>query len=191
MTCSAETILKMRIPLFNLLLKGFLVVFLLAGACLADGQSPFYGQVNTDNINLRADSSANAEIICTVKKDSRLYVMLERFGWYKVRLPPGAPCYIKKEFVTLGDDPKAGKVNAPKVNLRLAPTESSPILGWANTDETMAIAELTADGQWYKIIPTLNCYGWVNKRFIIQLAQKHSISEKNIGKKFHSGPKQY
>ena len=106
---------------------------------------PFIGEINADNINIRSDSTVSSEIICKVNKGEQVEVTRERYGWYKIRLPKYAPSFIKKNLVTAIEDKPANsfdklrdsgtelnrnaKVIKNRVNIRLHPNESSPILG--------------------------------------------------------------
>lgn len=142
--------------------------------------SLFRGLVNADNINIRFDATVNSETICTANKGDYLEVVRELYDWYKIRLPKTAPAFVKKNLVRLLDDqdvyPNAepkhikeqsgprSKVAGDRVNIRLHPNESSPILGVAGKDEAINI--LDDKGEWYRIEPVNNSFGWVHKKFI-------------------------
>ncbi len=121
------------------------------------------GEVTSDNINIRTDSTTSAKVICVANKGERLEIVKELYDWYKIRLPKTAPSFIKKSLVTPIDE-KTAKVAKNNVNIRLEPNESSAILGKANENEIINILEDA--GEWYKIEPVSNSYGWVHKRFI-------------------------
>lgn len=53
--------------------------------------------------------------------------------------------------------------------MRLEPNESSIILGKANENEIINIIEDAGD--WYKIEPLNNSYGWVHKQFVTKVAK--------------------
>jgi uncharacterized protein YgiM (DUF1202 family) len=131
---------------------------------------PFQGNVNSDNINLRSDSTVNSKIICTVDKGERLDVILEWHDWYKVRLPKKAPLYIKKNMLecmtsTEKNRPCLGaKVIKDRVNVRLGPTESSPVLGQLKNGEVVNI--LGDPGDWFKVEPVKDSFGWIHKKFV-------------------------
>ncbi|MFA5145198.1 MAG: SH3 domain-containing protein [Candidatus Omnitrophota bacterium] len=138
--------------------------------CPAQPDPPlFQGEVNADNINLRSDSSVTSEVISILNKNEKVEVVLELYEWYKIRLPKPAPCYIKKNLAECsGMSPenkcKNARVLKNKVNIRLHPAESSPILGVADKNETVNV--IKEKGDWYKIEPTQNSFGWINKIFI-------------------------
>jgi uncharacterized protein YgiM (DUF1202 family) len=161
----------------------------------AEEQFPFKGQVDEDAVNIRSDSTVSAQTVCAVKKGTRLDVILEAYDWYKVRLPKQAPAYVKKTLVEcmnsannegLNTDMasrtfkrcESAKILKDRVNIRLWPSESSVILGQADTNEIVNV--ISEAGEWYKIEPIQNSFGWIHKRFvskapaeeIIKLAQK-------------------
>lgn len=149
----------------------------------------FQGEVNADNINIRSDSTTGSEVICKINKSECVDVLLELYNWYKIRLPKIAPSFIKKDFVTLADNNTA-KVIKDNVNIRLRSDTSSPILGKVNKGEVVNILE--DKGDWYKIEPVANSFGWIHKSFVnkleekkIKLAKKskediEAVSNKNI-----------
>jgi len=123
----------------------------------------FQGRINAHNINVRSDSTVNSKIICAVNKGEPVEVVRESYEWYKIILPKAAPSFIKKDLVALIDE-KTAKVLKDNVNIRLQPNESSAILGKAGKNEVINIAE--DNGEWYKIEPLNNSFGWVNKKFV-------------------------
>jgi uncharacterized protein YgiM (DUF1202 family) len=123
----------------------------------------FQGEINANNINIRSDSRVGSKIICIANNGEPVEVIKESYGWYKIRLPKTAPSFIKKNLVGLVDE-KTAKVIKDNVNIRLGPDESSPILGKADKNEVINIVE--ERGEWYKIEPLNNSFGWVNKKFV-------------------------
>ncbi len=123
----------------------------------------FQGQINSDNINIRSDSTVSSKIICALNKGEPVEVVRESYEWYKIILPKTAPSFIKKDLVALIDE-KTAKITKDNVNIRLDPSESSPILGIASKNEVISIQE--DRGGWYKIEPRNNSFGWVNKKFV-------------------------
>jgi len=123
----------------------------------------FQGEINANNINIRSDSTVSSTIICIANNGEPVEVMRESYGWYRVRLPKTAPSFIKKNLVTIIDE-KTAKVIKDNVNIRLKAGESSPILGKADKNEVINILE--ERGEWYKIEPLNNSFGWVNKKFV-------------------------
>ena len=123
----------------------------------------FQGEINANNIRIRSDSTVSSAIICIANNGEPVEVVKELYGWYRVRLPKTAPSFIKKNLVTVIDE-KTAKVIKDNVNIRLKANESSPIVGKADKNEV--INTLEEKGEWYKIEPPNNSFGWVNKKFV-------------------------
>lgn len=156
------------------------IPLLLPHELFAQETMPFTGEVNAENINIRADSTVNSRVICRASKGERLEVTSALYGWYKIRLPKHAPSFIKKNLTAGIEDRPANsfdklkasgtdlnrnaKVIKERVNIRLSPNESSPILGKADKNEIITI--LGESGEWYKIEPINNSFGWINSKFI-------------------------
>lgn len=157
----------------------FISVFHSNGLC-AQVSTPFSGKVTAEKINIRIDSTVSSEKISSIDKGEGVEVVSELYDWYKIRLPKNSPSFIKKNLVTAVEDKPAdsfdklkdssetqnriAKVTADKVNIRLSPSESSPILGKAAKDEVITILE--DKGAWYRIEPINNSFGWINKKFV-------------------------
>ena len=145
-------------------------LFTFCAASFAQNTPPFQGEVNADNINIRSDSTPGAQVICTVNRRERLDVLLELYDWYKIRLPKNAPSYIKKSLTqcfNFADGSKVclnAKILKNRVNVRLKPGESSPILGKVEKDEIVNV--LDDRGEWIRIEPVANSFGWIHKKFV-------------------------
>ena len=148
------------------------------GPAYAEEKTPFLGEVNADNINLRLDATISAEALASLNKGEQLEVMAEFYEWYKVRLPEKIPVYIKKTLATCinytaGTTPEgvplersctSAKVLKERVNIRAKPSESGGIVGLADKNEVLNITGQAAG--WYRIEPTQNSFGWIHKKFI-------------------------
>lgn len=154
------------------------IIFLkLAVFCFAaeSVNNEFCGVVNKENINVRADANTNSPIICQLSKNSIVEVVYEKYDWYKIKLPKKAACYVKKELIEAIDN-KTAKIAGENVNIRLAPNESSPIIGKLSANEIVAI--LSDKGQWYEIKATDNSFGWMHKKFITKSSTEPPIADK-------------
>jgi SH3-like domain-containing protein len=154
------------------------VFMLIVNVSSAEGLFPFQAEVDADDINIRADSTVSSQVICHLKHGESLEVVAELYGWYKIRLPKSAPAFIKKSLV-VGLDDKGARVTGNRVNIRLGPSESSPIIGIVNQDELITL--IKEEGQWYRIEPINNSFGWVHKKFVKRVAPviKAEIIEEN------------
>lgn len=146
----------------------FLFILSLYLPLWAQDTAGFKYEVNANSINIRSDSTTSAQIICMVNKGDSVYLVRESYGWYKIRLPSSAPAFISKSLVTIIDNSSA-RVAKDKVNVRLTPNTSSAIIGKLNIDTVVKVLE--DQGEWYRIEPTDNCYGWINKKFVNKVMQ--------------------
>lgn len=172
--------MRLKPPVNILYLITAIFVFSLKPS-FAQEKTPFLGEVNANQINLRSDATTSAAIICTLNKGERVDVVLELYDWYKVRLPKKAPAYIKNKLascIRYANDPTTGqttqaclsaKVLGDRVNIRAKPDEASPILGLADKNEIINIVDEKKG--WYKIEPVQNSFGWIHKKFIVRATQ--------------------
>ena len=134
-----------------------------AEAIAVTAAGEFTGMVNEDNINVRADANTNSPVICKLPKGESVEVVLERYDWYKIRLPKPAAAFVKKSLFEPIDE-KTAKAKAENINVRMLPNQASAILGRLEKNEVVAI--LKDKGEWLKIEPTANTFGWVYKKFV-------------------------
>ncbi|MDD5552767.1 MAG: SH3 domain-containing protein [Candidatus Omnitrophica bacterium] len=123
----------------------------------------FQGQITSDKINVRTDSSVSSQVICVLNKDQKVEVIKAIYEWYKIRLPQSAPSYIRKDMARPIDG-KTAKIAKENVNVRLGPGENYAVLGKAQKNEVVNILEDAVS--WYKIEPTANSFAWVHKKFV-------------------------
>lgn len=134
----------------------------------------FPAVINSNDINVRSDSNVNCQIICKIKRDTAVEVVAQKYGWYKIKLPGDAVCYVKKNlFEPIGN--KTAKAIGSNINVRLAPNETSAILGKIDSAEIITI--LSDNGDWYGISPTGNTFGWIYSKFISRAAAKNKIAQ--------------
>jgi SH3-like domain-containing protein len=142
--------------------------------CLAEGYcraediavtaaGEFTGRTNEDNINVRADANTNSPVICKLPKGEGVEIILERYDWYKIRLPRQAAAFVKKSLLEPIDE-KTAKAKAENINIRMQPNQTSAILGRLQQNEVVAI--IRDKGEWLKIEPTANTFGWIHKKFV-------------------------
>ena len=143
-----------------------LLLFFAKSLSLAQESFPFQAEVIDSNINIRSDSTVSSPVICQVNKGQRLTVAFEHYNWYKVRLPKDTPVFIKDDFVAPLDS-KTARVTKDRVNIRLGPGNSSPVIGMAKKEEILNVLGRTQG--WYKIEPLDSCFGWINKQFTKKL----------------------
>ncbi len=125
----------------------------------------FQARATENGINIRTDSTTSSQIISVLKKGDYVDVVGEFYDWYRIRLPITAPAFIRKDMVEIIDQ-RSARVTKNNVNIRLHATTKAAVIGKAAKYETVFIAE--DRGEWYKIYPTLNTYGWVNKNLMVK-----------------------
>jgi uncharacterized protein YgiM (DUF1202 family) len=164
-----------------ILLSLFLQIscFISGQACYANSTNESYlfqAEVTGEDINVRTDSTVSSDVICKVKKGEQVDVVSSLYDWYKIRLPKDAPSYIRKDFVKISED-NIASVAKDNVNIRSKPDISSPILGKIKRDTRVTIIE--DKGDWYKIEPVDNSFGWINKNFANRIAEKKVAKKEN------------
>ncbi|MGA2774774.1 MAG: SH3 domain-containing protein [Candidatus Omnitrophota bacterium] len=143
------------------------VAVLSATTTFAQEFRKFNGEISSDNINVRADTTVSSEVICVLKSHDTVEVSAELYDWYRIRLPKNAPSFVKKSlFECLPLEPSCSSAKATKdrINVRLKPSENSQILGKVNKDEIVNVLG-DANG-WFQIEPIRNSFGYVNKKFV-------------------------
>lgn len=146
--------------------------FIFAGPVLAAAPVSFTGRINAGDINIRVDATTGSSVACVLAKGQLVEVVSEAYDWYKIRLPKIAPSYIRKDLaecinmdpVTNPEKCSSAKIIKDRVNVRLGPSESTWVLGKVNKLTVVSI--LSSRGDWYKIVPVHESFGWVNKKFV-------------------------
>ncbi len=159
----------------------FLFAAVLNASSEGNSLTGFTGEINSEGINIRSDSTTQSQIICQIKKGASVEVISELYDWYKIRLPKIAPSYVKKDLLecvnyenTAGPGNSmqistnkrclSAKASKDRINVRLKPNEPSVILGRLDKNEVANIVKETGD--WYRIEPIQNSFGWINKKFV-------------------------
>lgn len=153
------------------------LIFILAlGLSFAEEKTPFIGEINSNNINLRSDATTSAYLIGILNKGEQVEVLQESYDWYKIRLPKIVSVYLKASLASCINYAQAQapgvtsescltlKVLKDRVNIRAGASETSPILGIADQNEVINVR--AQEGSWYKIEPIANSFGWVYKKFV-------------------------
>ena len=143
----------------------FLLIYFSVVACLfAEDKFPFIGEVTSDNVNIRAGSNINFEVIAKSNLSEKLKVLNKEFQWYKISLPAEAGCFVSKKYITK-ESKSEGKVKANRLNVRARPDLKSSILCQVVRGDTVSIVK-KADEDWYQIKPASDCYGWIHSKYI-------------------------
>ena len=59
--------------------------------------------MNATALNVRAEPSADAEILTTLRRNTALTLLEERGGWYNVKLASGQTGWVSAQYVSRGD----------------------------------------------------------------------------------------
>lgn len=140
---------------------GILSILSAAGV-LASGDEqpkpPFIGKIKIDNVNIRAGGNQNFEILAKANSDDLVEVAEESYGWYKIKLPQSAGCYVAADFIEKNQ--ARGISKASNLNIRAKPDKEASIIGQLKKGDEVLIVGEDAAG-WYQIKPPENCFGWV------------------------------
>jgi len=125
---------------------------------------PFSGRINSDNINLRSGPNTNYESLDSLSKNTKVKVVAEKFGWYKIAPPKSTAYFISADYVKKSS-PGEGIITGDNVNIRAKPGLSATIIG--SLKQGVKIEIKNVHGGWYEIYaPENSVYAWVFKKFI-------------------------
>ena len=120
----------------------FFILFASAGVLRAQEKFPFFGEVNTEDINVRSDSTTTSLGVFSLKKGQQVEVFSEFFEWYKIYIPEYVSVYVSSgyaECIKYKEDPEiavksclSARITADRINIRSSPDKSGAILGSAN-----------------------------------------------------------
>ena len=170
----------------------FIIPVLYTSIAFAQDFQKLNGEMTSDNINIRADSTVGSDVICVLKKHDKIEVAAELYDWYKIRLPKNAPSFVKKSLFECMPSQPSHPSNAPiparsdtacvsaralkdKINVRLKPNENSQILGKVKSDEIVNV--LSDSNGWLKIEPIRDSFGFVNKKFVNKLSDIENLKQ--------------
>ena len=146
------------------LLSGFLFLLCFTSTALAKQESfPFLSTVIKDNVNLRAGQNTNFERLCQLKQGDELVVVEKSYSWYKVRLPASASIYVSAQYIKLVGA-NIGEIMAKDINLRAGANVERTVVGKVTLTDKIRI--LKQEGEWYKIEPPWDSFGWISEDFI-------------------------
>jgi len=133
----------------------------LGAAETATGQYPYTAEVTAYDVNVRAGSSLNYEIMTRLSKGDLILVKGEWRDWYKIRLPEGVLCWVYADLVDEG-----GFVKRNRVNVRSGAALKYNVMCQLPRDEKISIVKTSPDGKWLGIVPPKDASGWVYKKFL-------------------------
>lgn len=125
---------------------------------LVQDYKPVNATVLANQVNIRAGHGLNFEILGQLNKDASVTVVGERYGWYKIKLPKEALSFVHKRYID------NGVVKANRLRVRAGKGINYNVLGILK--KAQAVSVLEEDGDWLRIVPPDNCFGWINKEFL-------------------------
>lgn len=116
-----------------------------------------------ENINIRVDSTIQADSLGQLANNDIVEVVNEKFGWYQIILPGKINCFLAKQFCEITEEGRV-RVISPVLNIRSGASLKSHILGSvAQNSEFEMIAETP---EWFKINAYPQARAWVHASFL-------------------------
>lgn len=172
---------------FKRIKKTFFLTFIIS-ACLAVSANAYDvkgGEVKVgSSLNLRAEATTTASVVTQIPNSSRVAVLDELDGWYKVAYN-GQNGFVSKDYVELSDimnvEPGAAKVTTDILNVRSAPSTSGDIVSRLSKGATVKIIGINSG--WFKI-ETAGYKGYIHPDYVEVVANtisSTSTSSVNAG----------
>ena len=136
---------------------------------------PFLAQAQFDNVNIRSGQGTGFEKVAQLNKGDEVVVVEESYSWYKVKLPKSADSFIHSQFMRILSEHFA-EVTANRVNIRAGAGTDHTVLG--QVDKGAHVYLIAQVGEWYKIEPAEDSYGWVTKDFLAFKSQEIPVETK-------------
>ena len=149
------------------------VALLVAGRltpALAASTTAFEAQTKREGTNIRAGSTVTAEALVQLPSGSTLDVIGEHAGWYRVRLPKSAQCYVASQYVNA-----RGVVTGSHVNVRAGAGRQCSILGQVQHGNQLTVMERR--GEWARIQPPATLSGWIRADLVAPLEHSSTPAE--------------
>lgn len=132
------------------------------------------GLVTASSLNVRDDSSSEANIIGLLAKGTKVDVVYrESNGWYMIKFENGY-AYVSGDYITIlnnnmqqsRNNPiiRTSTVNTSVLNVRTGPSTSDEVIGTLKKGDIVEIVSRKTHG-WYKI-KYYNSYAYVHASFI-------------------------
>jgi len=135
---------------------------------------PGTAEVFVSDLNVRGQAGLKGEVVAHLQKGDTVTVLSqinldthkagEPAQWAKVALPQGSVVWVRSTFINEADKTVIPK----KLNLRAGPSEDYSVVG--TIDRGTVVNELGTKGEWTKINPPTNSYGFVAAMYLKQEA---------------------
>ncbi|NKQ22646.1 stage II sporulation protein P [Brevibacillus laterosporus] len=146
------------------------VCFLLLLIPQSFAQAATHVEVTVDQLNIRSAPGTTNQIVGTITKASRLPILTEKNGWIQVKLANGKQGWVLNKYVKKLEIPqvKYVKSNVDMLNVRAEPNTTAQIL--QIIDQNGVFLQIKKQGDWAQIKLSDNVSGWVNARFLTEIA---------------------
>ncbi|MCI5053062.1 MAG: SH3 domain-containing protein [Simkaniaceae bacterium] len=137
---------------------------------------PFTGKVLGNNVRMRANADIESPIVRELGKNDLVVVVDELNDFYGVEPIGEVKAFIFRSFVL------DGKVEGNRVNVRLAPSLESPVIGHLNTGDIVDGDVSPENNKWLEIVPPASTKFYVAKEFVDYVAgpEYKAIQDKKL-----------
>lgn len=128
----------------------------------------FTGKILGKKVRLRAEANIESHVVSDLTKGDMLIVVGENEDFYACEAPSDLKAHIFRIFVL------DGVVEGKRVNVRLHPDLSSPIIGHLHTGDKIENAAVSEKNRkWLSITPPRDSVFFVAKEFIENIGNRH------------------
>ncbi|MCH9611823.1 MAG: hypothetical protein S4CHLAM102_02970 [Chlamydiia bacterium] len=120
----------------------------------------FTGKVTGNGVRLRTQPDVESGIVNELEKGELVVVTGEHFDFYSVSPPPETKAYVFRSFVL------DGVVEGNRVNVRLTPDLSAPVIAHLNTGDIVDGKLSKENSKWLEIAPPPSTKFYVAREYI-------------------------
>ena len=137
--------------------------------------APVVGTTTENNVRLRSGPSTRDKVIAKLPKGTKLEVLGQQSGWYRVATAMGTVGWVIDDFFTVATVPATGTARATgstvsatvsraRVNLRKGPSTRYGSYGYIAAG--MRVEVLGRNGDWYQVRSPRGTIGWIASRLL-------------------------
>lgn len=126
---------------------------------------PFTGKVIKNKVRLRLQPTLDSHILNELNRDDMLVILGETDDFYAVQPPSDVKAYIFRTYVL------DGVVEGNRVNVRLEPELSSPVIAQLNSGEKIQGIISGDDKKWLEIAPPASTRFYIAKEYIENIGE--------------------
>lgn len=141
-----------------------------AAPALAVGQSTTLAKkgdgyyVAVSGLNLRSSPAMEDNIIRSLKKNTKLVFISEKYGWWRVQYAKGKYGYVDRQFLTRKNVPKTGTYKTTaRLSLRTAPKTSATRITTIGKGKKVRVTQLNGD---WVYVTYGSREGWVAAKYL-------------------------